>query len=267
MEKWILCYTCHNTLSSKKVIPKLSRSNGLQVDPIPPELEELNDLEVQLLAKNLIFMKIFRIPAKSNYLGLKMMKNRIINIPLEDQDIERTFNILPRNMDESGLAFVNFKTMKKLKKKVLSKWVRIKEIFAALRVLIAENPHYADVKINENWNFGEYEQDEDGVEADEVQNEQDEDGVGADEEQNECSENLAKDDSNMNLDEASINNQNVIDGKICDNCGLSIPYLYLNEHLIQCLLDCDEQTKQSSEVCCFKNSNYPFLNGFFIKFL
>ena len=54
----LLCHTCYNSLSGKKPkIPSMSSSNGLTLDPIPPELE-LTDLEQQLIAKTLLFMQV-----------------------------------------------------------------------------------------------------------------------------------------------------------------------------------------------------------------
>ena len=56
----IFCRKCINTIRERKV-PDISVINGLQLDQIPPELN-LTDLEQQLIAKTLLFLKIKKLP-------------------------------------------------------------------------------------------------------------------------------------------------------------------------------------------------------------
>ena len=55
-----LCHNCHNWIRKGKV-PCIHISNGLTLDVIPEELN-LTNLEQQLIAKNLIFLKVKKLP-------------------------------------------------------------------------------------------------------------------------------------------------------------------------------------------------------------
>ena len=80
-------------------MPKLSAMNNLMVEIIPEQLK-LSDFEMQLIAKDLLFMKIFSLP-KSR---MPAIKDKVINVPLTHLDIQRTTTLLPRNFDESLLV-------------------------------------------------------------------------------------------------------------------------------------------------------------------
>ena len=56
----ILCIKCHGYICRKKM-PNIHVNNGLHLDPIPNELK-LSDLEQQLIARSLIFLKVKRLP-------------------------------------------------------------------------------------------------------------------------------------------------------------------------------------------------------------
>ena len=60
-------------------------SNGLALDPIPPELK-LTDLEQQLIAIVQIFMKIKKLPKHM----MNAIFDTVINVPMELEDIEKT---------------------------------------------------------------------------------------------------------------------------------------------------------------------------------
>ena len=60
LSELILCHTCKKWFGKKK-IPRIHVSNGLQLDEIPDELK-LTDLEQQLIARTLIFLKVKKLP-------------------------------------------------------------------------------------------------------------------------------------------------------------------------------------------------------------
>ena len=60
-----LCGTCNRWLKDYKEKPPMSYKNGLGVDPIPPGLKDLNELEEPLIARRIIFLKIFNLPVSS----------------------------------------------------------------------------------------------------------------------------------------------------------------------------------------------------------
>ena len=84
-----LCYACKNHLISGR-LPPMSVMNGLRIPPHDPDME-LTELEGNLIAKNIVFMKIFQLP-KSRWTALK---DKIINVPVNDSDIVNTISSLP----------------------------------------------------------------------------------------------------------------------------------------------------------------------------
>ena len=61
---------------------KTPAMNGLKIPP--PEMKlELTELEANLIAKRIIFMKIFQLP-KTRWTALK---DKIINVPVKENDI------------------------------------------------------------------------------------------------------------------------------------------------------------------------------------
>ncbi len=116
--KIFLCINC-NLLLKKGKMPCTSIQNGLFLDDIPNELR-LTELEQQLIAKRLLFLKIHLLPRSR----MPAMKDRVINVPLEDHDIIQTIDSLPRKPDYAGLVTVKFKRMKKLKSNHSQAFVR-----------------------------------------------------------------------------------------------------------------------------------------------
>ena len=56
----ILCHNCLGKIKKKKV-PNIHFSNGLELDDVPDELK-IADLEQQLIARTLIFLKVKKLP-------------------------------------------------------------------------------------------------------------------------------------------------------------------------------------------------------------
>ena len=95
----------------------MAATNGLKVYQHDPDME-LTELEATLIAKRIVFMKIFQLP-KSRWTALK---DKIINIPINEDDIVNTITSLPRTPDEAGLIEVD------LKRKVEYKNSHIKQL-------------------------------------------------------------------------------------------------------------------------------------------
>ena len=77
-------------MKSKK-IPPMAVRNNLSLDK-QEESHQLTELEGALIAKNLIFQKIYQLP-RSRWTALT---DRIINVPINDGDILNTVESLPR---------------------------------------------------------------------------------------------------------------------------------------------------------------------------
>ena len=60
-EECVFCHNCFKVISKDGKCPRMSVHNGLKLDEIPPELV-LSDPEEQLIALDLCFMKIFKLP-------------------------------------------------------------------------------------------------------------------------------------------------------------------------------------------------------------
>ena len=88
--QWTFCHSCLSYIR-KGEVPKIHVSNGLQLDDIPDSLK-LTELEQQLIAKDIVFMKIKKLP-KSR---MQAILDRVINVPIQDDDITKTVTSLPR---------------------------------------------------------------------------------------------------------------------------------------------------------------------------
>ena len=149
------CHSCMANLKKRKV-PKISISNGMELDEVPEELADATDLEQQLFARMLVFLKIFPLPKNR----MKGQVGKMINVPLEESDISNTLKTLPRGLDESALVPLRLKKMKKLKNAYAEAFVRPAVCIKAVQKLKSlKNPHYKDVEISsnfmENKNVGE----------------------------------------------------------------------------------------------------------------
>ena len=85
-----LCKTCITHMKEKKM-PPMAASNKLRLE-VQDENLQLTELEGALIAKNLIFQKIYQLP-KSR---LTALKDRVVNVPIEENSIMNTLEQLPR---------------------------------------------------------------------------------------------------------------------------------------------------------------------------
>ena len=90
-EKLFLCRVCYNCLKKCKLPPKAD-DNCLKVVPVPETLHLQSYLEEALIARVLLFIKIFSL--KSSL--MPAMKDKCIVIPLDGKDIQETVECLPR---------------------------------------------------------------------------------------------------------------------------------------------------------------------------
>ena len=141
-----LCTNCHKLLTDpeKPKRPKISAMNGLLVDDIPQSLQ-LTDVENQLIAINLLFMKLKKLP-KSR---MGCMVDRVINVPLSDEQVTQSVKTLPRSLDDGYVVPIQFKRMKEMKNTVMEAFVRPKVLIDALQTLKElGNPHYQNITID-----------------------------------------------------------------------------------------------------------------------
>ena len=80
------------------------------------------------------------------------MKDRVINVPLEDADIEKTVSTLPRHPEQAHLVAVQLKRKIELKTSQLEGFIRPNIVVKALKTLKSRgNIFYKDININENF--------------------------------------------------------------------------------------------------------------------
>ena len=77
--------------------------NECKVSDQPDCIRNMTEVEVSLIAQNLQFRKIFRLP-KSQWAQLR---DRVICVPVPCKNIKNTITSLPRTPTESGLIGVN----------------------------------------------------------------------------------------------------------------------------------------------------------------
>ena len=117
--------------------------NGLQLTETDKELSEqdlkLTELEGALIAKNILFQKIFQLP-KSRWTALK---DRIINVPIYSEAIMNTLQQMPRTPTDAGLVGVALKRKQEYKNTHQHQLINPDKLFKMLRKLKTNgNPYY-----------------------------------------------------------------------------------------------------------------------------
>ena len=87
-----ICRGCNLAMLRGKM-PKMCANNGLNVDVLPDQSLQLSELENNLIALNIVFQKIHLKP-KSRWSGTH---DRLVNVPIGEQDIMNTVQQLPRS--------------------------------------------------------------------------------------------------------------------------------------------------------------------------
>ena len=137
--KNFLCKGCKLSMQRGKM-PKMCSNNGLKVDILPEPALRLSELENNLIALNIVFQK-FHLKPKSRWSGTH---DRLVNIPIREQDVLSTINSLPRTPTEAGLIPVNLKRKLEYKTTHLQQLIDPRKIYKYLYYLkyVAQNQHY-----------------------------------------------------------------------------------------------------------------------------
>ena len=80
-------------------------ANGLHLIPYPSTQLKLTEIENNLIAKRILFQKIFQLPTSR----IAACKDKLINIPINTADVLNTLERLPRTPAEAGLLEINLK--------------------------------------------------------------------------------------------------------------------------------------------------------------
>ena len=121
-----------------KNIPPMSVNNKLCINKQDENLR-LRELEGAMIAKSLPFLKIHQLP-KSRW---TVLSDRIINVPINDEDIIKTVKLLPRTPTEAGLIGVSLKRKLEYKNAHTKQFISPYKILRMLKLLKdSGNPYY-----------------------------------------------------------------------------------------------------------------------------
>ena len=127
--KYFICHDC-KTKIQKGRIPAMSNMNKLQiVDTEGKEELHLTELKNFFFARDIIFQKYLQLP-KSSWTATK---DRIVNIPIFEEDILETIKNLPRTLDEAGIIKVHLKRQMKIKNSHLERSISVTTNFIRRR--------------------------------------------------------------------------------------------------------------------------------------
>ena len=139
---WI-CHTCHNCLLKNK-LPAQAKANGLELAPIPTELQDLNSLEIRLISKRLPFMKIVALPGGRQ----KGIHGPVINVPSK---VDTICSLLPRMPSDANIIPLKLKKKLSYTGYYMYEYIRPHQVIGALSKLKEIHPLYGDVTINTEW--------------------------------------------------------------------------------------------------------------------
>ena len=137
-----LCHTCCRSLD-KLEMPAMCAKNSLEYAEIPICLQIAN-LERQLICRDLVFIKVREV-GKTR---MSKMNDRVINVPMDDDDIIKTVTNLPRTEKNSGMVIVGLKRDLALKKFEKLEMISPDRVYRALLHLKENHPQYKDIKIS-----------------------------------------------------------------------------------------------------------------------
>ena len=138
-----ICHNCHKTLKSGR-IPAQSKANLMDLEEIPDELKDMNNLELHTICKRILFMKLVKLPRGKQ----KGIKGAAVNVPA---DLGPACCLLPRIPTDAHIISLKLKRKLQYKQAYLHDTIRPEKVITALQYLKNNNPQYSDININENW--------------------------------------------------------------------------------------------------------------------
>ena len=134
---YYICHTCKKYLLKGKM-PPMSAANELKTITLPNDVE-LGELENNLIAKVIPFQKVFKLP-KSR---MAAVKDKIVNIPVQENDILSTFEALPKTPMQGGLVEVKLKRKNEYQSAYNQAYIDPNRLYKAMNYLKSMgNPHY-----------------------------------------------------------------------------------------------------------------------------
>ena len=144
--EYYICKTCKEAFL-RKTLPSRCILNECRTADQPESLKTMTEVEASLIAQNLQFRKIHRLP-KSRWAQLR---DRVINVPVPSRNVKATIESLPRNPSDSGLIAVNWKRKKAFKNIHKQQLVDVNRVLDGLEYLVDHNPLYKDSAIDKDF--------------------------------------------------------------------------------------------------------------------
>ena len=141
-EGYSLCRTCIGYLNQSKM-PPMCFQNYLQPAEIPDCLKNLTNLEKQLIVKNLVFIKVRQLPKTR----MAAMNDRVINVPISDDNIAKRVTSLPRTEDNSGMVNIGLKRKLNMTNYHKHGLIDPDRVYQACEHLIKHHPAYKNIKL------------------------------------------------------------------------------------------------------------------------
>ena len=116
----------------------------MDLEEIPDELKDLNNLELHTICKRILFMKLVKLPRGKQ----KGIKGAAVNVPA---DLGPACCLRPRIPTDAHIISLKLKRKLQYKQAYLHDTIRPEKVIAALQYLKNNNPEYSDININENW--------------------------------------------------------------------------------------------------------------------
>ena len=96
-----ICHSCHRTLKLGR-IPAQSKANRMELEEIPDELKNLNNLELHIICKRILFMKLVKLPRGKQ----KGIRGAAVNVPA---DLGPACTLLPRLPADAHIVSLKLK--------------------------------------------------------------------------------------------------------------------------------------------------------------
>ena len=141
-KQWI-CRTCDHALKRGK-LPAQAKANNLHIEDVPPELSDLNPLEVRLISLRIPFMKMVALPCGKQH----AIHGPAVNVPT---DLTSVCTLLPRLPSQVQMIPMKLKRKLCYKGHYMYQYVRPSKVLTALQWLKSNNPLYKDIQINNDW--------------------------------------------------------------------------------------------------------------------
>ena len=96
-----ICLSCNKKLRSG-TIPAQSKANCMELEEIPDQLKDLNNLELHTISKRILFMKLVKLPRGKQ----KGIKGAAVNVPA---DLGPACTLLPRIPTDAHIISLKLK--------------------------------------------------------------------------------------------------------------------------------------------------------------